>query len=147
MNPTTLYAAENSEATFDVTLTNIGNTSGSFDLASTVPVNDWSVSNLQSSIFLSPGAAATHPVTVTITNGEPGVDYPVGIGAAAPTLPYTPTTAVTIYLVSASPNPFTRRPAALWTAWLWKRQSFPGWRSGPAGRVVQQWQLRYGPAR
>ena len=105
VNPTTLYAAANSEATFDVTVTNIGNTSGSFDLLSTVPVNDWSVSNLQSPISLSPGASNTQLVTVTLTTGDPGIDYPVGIGSSVPTLPYTPTTAVDVYIVSALTKP------------------------------------------
>ncbi|MFO7680400.1 MAG: transglutaminase domain-containing protein, partial [Chloroflexota bacterium] len=105
VNPANLYAAANSSSAFDVTVTNIGNTSGSFELVSTVPVNDWSLTNLQSSLFLSPGQSDTRSVTVTVSTGDPGVDYPVSIGAAAPTLPYTPTTAVNVYLVSALTQP------------------------------------------
>ncbi|MCB8986976.1 MAG: VCBS repeat-containing protein [Ardenticatenaceae bacterium] len=103
VSPADVYVAANSSTAVDLTVTNIGNTPADFDLLSTLPHPDWSISNLQSPISLAPGASATQPVTVTITDGEAGVDYPVGLGAAAPTLPYTPTTAVNVYVVS----PFT----------------------------------------
>jgi hypothetical protein len=101
LDATDLYVTANSSTAVHLTVTNIGNTAASFDLLSTLPHADWSTTNLQSSIFLNPGASATQPITITVTDGEPGVDYPVAFGAAAPTLPYTPTTAVNVTIVSA----------------------------------------------
>ncbi|MBP6471172.1 MAG: VCBS repeat-containing protein [Chloroflexi bacterium] len=104
VSPGDVYVAANSSTAVNLTVTNIGNTTAEFDLLSTLPHPGWTLSTLQSPISLSPGSSATQPVTLTVTDGDPGVDYPVGLGAAAPTLPYSPTTAVNVYVVS----PFTQ---------------------------------------
>lgn len=105
VSPGTQYAAANSSASFEMTLTNIGNSSGSFDLFSTLPHPDWTISNLQSPIALNPGESASQIITVTVTTGDAGIDYPIGVGAEAPTLPYEPMTAVDFYIVSAFTQP------------------------------------------
>ncbi|MCB9418991.1 MAG: hypothetical protein H6667_04265 [Ardenticatenaceae bacterium] len=105
INSPDIYVEANSSADFDLVVTNIGNTTGSFDLSSSVPVADWQVSNLPPSVTLNPGESATQTVSVAVTGGDQGVDYPVAVGAAAPTLPYEPITAVNFYLVSAFTRP------------------------------------------
>jgi len=111
VSPADVYVAANSSTAVNLTVTNIGNTSADFDLLSTLPAAGWTLSSLQSPLSLAPGAAATQPVTITVTDGDPGVDYPVGLGAAAPTLPYTPTTAVNVYVVSAFTQPIYQAAA------------------------------------
>ena len=108
VSPAERYVAANSSTAISLTLTNIGNTTADFDLLSTLPAAGWTVSTLQSPLSLAPGASATQPVTITVTTGDPGVDYPVGFGAVAPTLPYTPTTAIDLYVVSPFTEPIFR---------------------------------------
>ena len=96
--PDSIYTGENSSIAFDVTLTNAGNAAGSFDLVSRVPAPGWSVTNLQDPISLNPGESDTQSVTVNVTTGDAGVDYPVSIGSPAPTVPYTPTVAINVYI-------------------------------------------------
>ena len=44
-------------------------------------------------------------MTVSVTVGDAGLDYPVAIGAGVPGMPYTPTTAVNVYVVGPLSSP------------------------------------------
>ena len=105
VNPAELFTASNSDAVFELTVTNIGNTAGDFDLAGTVPAAGWSLAALQTPVSLAPGASAAQLVTVSVTVGDAGVDYPVAIGAGVPGLPYTPTTAANVFVVGPLSSP------------------------------------------
>lgn len=99
LDPVEINAGANTTVTFDLALTNIGTAPGTFDLQTTVPADDWTVQPLPNpSVTLNPGETATQTVSVAVTTGQAGIDYPVSIGAPAVGVPYTPTVAVDIYI-------------------------------------------------
>ncbi len=98
VSPAEQYLGENTGGTFDVTLTNVGNAPGSFDLLAESPAPGWTVSSPTSPVALNPGQSSTQTLNFSVTTGQRNVDYPFAISSPAPTVAYTPTTAMLVYL-------------------------------------------------
>ncbi|MCB0245189.1 MAG: hypothetical protein KDI12_17390, partial [Anaerolineae bacterium] len=98
VSPAEQYLGENSASSFEVTLTNVGNAPGSFDLLAESPAAGWTVSPPTSPVALNPGQSSTQTLNFSVTTGQRNVDYPFVVSSPAPTIAYTPTTAMLVYL-------------------------------------------------
>ena len=78
--PEIIYAPTNGATDFDVTLSNVGNDSGSFTLTSNLPT-DWTLSSLTSPTTVASGASDNQTASLSTVNGTIGVRYPIFVSA------------------------------------------------------------------
>jgi len=84
LTPSTLYVQPNSSVNFDVNMTNVGNSTGSFPITATTRLTTATFSNLQSPITLVSGTSDTQTATLTIGDAVLGGRYPLEIVSSAP---------------------------------------------------------------
>ncbi|GIK54769.1 MAG: hypothetical protein HND44_04885 [Chloroflexi bacterium] len=84
ISPPVLYMTANSSQPLDLSMTNVGNASGSFPITPTLPVAGWSISNLQSPVSLSVDETDAQTLTLNVTTAEVGRRYPLWFASAAP---------------------------------------------------------------
>ncbi|GAB4273651.1 MAG: hypothetical protein Kow0080_21340 [Candidatus Promineifilaceae bacterium] len=84
ITPSTLYMQPNSTVTFDLTMLNVGNNTGSFPITATSRLTTATFSNLQSPIALASGANNTQTATLNIGDAVLGNRYPLQIASSAP---------------------------------------------------------------
>lgn len=104
VEPDEMFVLPNSTNEFTATLTNIGTASGTFDWQTLVPKANWSATT-PAPVTLAPGASSVATISYDVTTGTAGIDHPVSVAIPAPTLPYTPTQAVDVYIASVGAAP------------------------------------------
>ncbi len=93
-DPQLVYVAPDAAATFNLSVRNIGNTTGDFPIAVTLPVTTWSVVYSASTGLLGAGLANVQVVTFTTTGSAAGDNKVIRIASPAPGTAYTQTTFV-----------------------------------------------------
>ncbi len=84
ISPPVLYMTANSSQPIELSMTNVGNASGSFPITPTVPVPGWTITNLQSPISLAVDETDQQPLTLNVTTAEVGRRYPLWFASTAP---------------------------------------------------------------
>jgi uncharacterized membrane protein len=82
--PETFYLSPGSSGDFSLTMSNVGNTAGSFPITANTPLAESTISNLQSPISLASGATNIQTPTLTIDNDAPHGRYPLIFASPAP---------------------------------------------------------------
>ncbi|MFN8595366.1 MAG: transglutaminase domain-containing protein, partial [Anaerolineae bacterium] len=83
LDPANLYLPPNSSTFVNLTITNIGNAAGSFDLsAHALPISG-TINGLPASQALAQGASASLPLTLTLGAATPGATFPLVIAGKA----------------------------------------------------------------
>lgn len=104
VEPDEMFVLPNSTNEFTATLTNIGTASGTFDWQTIVPKANWSATT-PAPVTLAPGASSVAIISYDVTTGTAGIDHPISVAIPAPTLPYTPTNAIDVYIASVGAAP------------------------------------------
>ena len=103
--PDILYITPGGNAEFDLTLSNISNTSGSFPIAATTPISTWTVANLQTPLALNIGETDTQTAELQVpANTAVGLRAPLIIGSTAPGS-YTQYAIADVQIVSEDSGP------------------------------------------
>ncbi len=105
LEPAVIYATENSTATFDISLTNVGNAAGSFPLSVTVPVSSWLVSGLSSPVALNSGAEDFQTIELDINNAAVGFVYPLLVSGPIPSSDFSQLASAKVQIVSENAGP------------------------------------------
>ncbi|MBX3059649.1 MAG: VCBS repeat-containing protein [Anaerolineae bacterium] len=84
INPPVLYMTASSSQPIELSMSNVGNASGSFPITPTLPVANWSISNLQSPISLNVDQTNEQTLTLNVTTAEVGRRYPLWFASTAP---------------------------------------------------------------
>jgi transglutaminase-like putative cysteine protease len=108
VTPASQAVASTGEATFDVTVTNVGNAAGAFGVTPRAYNFDGTLGfdALGPPVNLAPGASATFPVTVVADGAPPRRTVPLFYGSPVANTVYTPTALAEVTVVSAVAEPF-----------------------------------------
>ncbi|MCP4425404.1 MAG: hypothetical protein GY803_12995, partial [Chloroflexi bacterium] len=101
--PELIYSAPGASTSFDVTVTNVGNSTADFPLTVEMPLPGWAIIDGWTVPTLAPAEASTQPITITTPSGELGQVYVVAAGSQSG--PYRPTAYVGVEMVSAEALP------------------------------------------
>ncbi len=84
IEPQTMYVAVDGNVEFDLSMTNVGNASGSFPITATVPISTWNVSGLPADMTLAVDESSSATGTLNIVGGTLGREYPLVFASSAP---------------------------------------------------------------
>lgn len=101
VEPSLIMASANSTSTFTIELANVGNTAGSFELATTLPVSWTQLSTLATPVELDAGEAVTLPVEFEIADAEIGQVSTILVESPAPDSEYVQRAMVQVEIYSA----------------------------------------------
>ncbi|CAG0927925.1 hypothetical protein TFLX_00702 [Thermoflexales bacterium] len=84
LDPANLYLPPNSSTPVNLSIQNVGNASGSFNLAAHALPISATINSLPSAPSLAQGASASLPLTLTLGAAKPGATFPLVIAGDAP---------------------------------------------------------------
>ncbi|MBN1888180.1 MAG: hypothetical protein JW850_09325, partial [Thermoflexales bacterium] len=97
--PLLVYASPALTSSFDVALANVGNATGTFDVAVTLPVTTWVMSGGEYTAALGPGESDERALVFAPAGSALGDEEMVAIHSPAPGTPYTQTAYVLVRVV------------------------------------------------
>ncbi len=114
IGPELIWAGPNSTATLSITLTNVGNIAGSFDLTLAMPGPSWvPLSPLASPVGLDPAESYSQSVPFAIPDVPIGQHNTVAVESPAPGTPYIQRDALDVLILSAHTLPIYQTSARL----------------------------------
>jgi hypothetical protein len=106
LDPPLVYASAHSTATFDLSLTNVGNAAGSFPLTVTLPLTTWTqLTPHITPVALAAGESDTQAVVVSVPDALIGERHAIQVASAAPDTAYVQRANVEVQIVSSRTLP------------------------------------------
>ena len=95
-DPSLVYVSPDTEASFDLSVENVGNVAGAFPITVTMPISTWTTSYANSRGNLTAGSSHTQTVSFTPVGATVGEDMVIQIDSPAPATVYTQSTFVNV---------------------------------------------------